>query len=105
MPYSPKLTSFPRFAWPRLRPRCSLRCLTLFGISMTATRWWLLLRASNLPQTLIRAFRLTFIGCFFNNVVPGQTGGDLVRAYYIARENKGRKTDSILTVIVDLLWR
>jgi uncharacterized protein (TIRG00374 family) len=71
------------------------------AISITSVRWSLLLKATDLPQRLIRAYRLTFIGIFFNNVVPGQTGGDLIRAYYIARENKARRTDSVSTVIVD----
>ena len=72
-----------------------------FALTLTAFRWGLLLRATDLPQGPGRAFRLTFIGFFFNNVVPGQTGGDLVRAFYISRENPDRKTDSIITVIVD----
>lgn len=80
----------------------ALSLLIYFAAMMlTAKRWSFLLRAVELPLTWFRAFRLTYIGIFFNNVVPGQTGGDLVRAYYIARESRERKTDSILTVIVD----
>ena len=71
------------------------------AISVTSIRWGLLLKATELPQSLVRAFRLTFIGIFFNNAVPGQTGGDLVRALYIAKENKARRTDSVSTVVVD----
>lgn len=73
------------------------------AVSLTTFRWWLLLRATELPQPWPRAFRLAFMGFFFNNVVPGQTGGDLVRAYYIARENKPRRTDAVATVLVDRL--
>ena len=73
------------------------------AVALTTFRWWLLLRATDLPQSWPRAFRLTFMGFFFNNVVPGQTGGDLVRAYYIARENPKRRTDSVSTVLVDRL--
>ncbi|MFH2001259.1 MAG: lysylphosphatidylglycerol synthase transmembrane domain-containing protein [Planctomycetota bacterium] len=72
-----------------------------FAIGLTVWRWRLLLIAVDLPQKLFRAFRLVYIGIFFNNIVPGQTGGDWVRGYYIAKENKGRRTDAILTVIVD----
>jgi uncharacterized protein (TIRG00374 family) len=80
----------------------ALSILIYFSAMMlTAKRWSFLLRAVALPLTWLRAFRLTYIGIFFNNVVPGQTGGDLVRAYYIARVKRERKTDSILTVIVD----
>jgi uncharacterized protein (TIRG00374 family) len=83
----------------------ALGCLAVLiyfsAISITPFRWWILLKASGLPQSPLRAYRLTFIGFFFNNVIPGQTGGDLVRAYYMARENSAQKTDAILTVFVD----
>ena len=79
---------------------CLAILIYFVAISITAIRWGILLKAANLPQHLGRAYRLTFIGVFFNNVVPGQTGGDLVRAFYIARENEGHRTDSVLSVIV-----
>ncbi|MBU0753944.1 MAG: flippase-like domain-containing protein [Planctomycetes bacterium] len=71
------------------------------AIGITAFRWGYLLKATNLSQTFFRAYRLTYIGVFFNNIVPGQTGGDLVRAYYLAKENKDKRTDSIISVLVD----
>jgi hypothetical protein len=37
---------------------------------------------------------------FFNNVVPGLTGGDLVKAFYVVRHT-GEKTRSIVSVVVD----
>src|SRR6478609_3884093 len=37
MPYSPNDSSVPPLAWPRMRPRCCLRCLTLRGINMSVT--------------------------------------------------------------------
>jgi uncharacterized protein (TIRG00374 family) len=64
-------------------------------------RWKLLLDAAGLPTPLGRATRYTCIGLFFNNLVPGLTGGDLVKAFYIARENRERKTDAVITVIID----
>jgi len=71
------------------------------ALTITTIRWWIILKATELPQNFPRAFKLTFMGFFFNNVVPGQTGGDIVRAYYIARENKTRKAESIISVFVD----
>lgn len=64
-------------------------------------RWGLLLRGVDLGIPFGRAFNLTFIGAFFNNVMPGLTGGDLVKAIYIAREHPSRKTESIITVLLD----
>lgn len=64
-------------------------------------RWYLLLNAADLSTTLPRVFSLTFIGAFFNNVMPGNTGGDLLKAYYIAKEHSARKTEAIITVLLD----
>lgn len=76
--------------------------LLLFMGSMIAVyRWYLLLRAVDLGIPFGRAFSLTFIGTFFNNIMPGLTGGDLVKAYYIARDHSQRKTEAIITVLLD----
>lgn len=64
-------------------------------------RWKLLLDAAGLPTSLGKATRMSCIGLFFNNVVPGLTGGDLVKAYYVVRENRQNKTDAVITVIID----
>lgn len=64
-------------------------------------RWQVLLRSQGIDATFFQALRLTFIGFFFNNVVPGMTGGDVVKAVMIARESKGRGPDAVSTVIVD----
>lgn len=64
-------------------------------------RWRILLQAAGLPITLFRAVRLNCIGLFFNNVVPGLTGGDLVKAYCITRDNPEKKTDAVITVVID----
>ncbi|MFQ5506600.1 MAG: lysylphosphatidylglycerol synthase transmembrane domain-containing protein [Planctomycetota bacterium] len=68
--------------------------------SFSALRWWWLLRFNQLNVTLFQAFKLTWIGVFFNNVVPGLTGGDLVKAIYVVRLT-GQKTRPIVSVFVD----
>lgn len=68
--------------------------------SFSSVRWWWLLRVNELDVSLRRAFALTWIGVFFNNVIPGLTGGDVVKAVYVARET-GRKLRPVLSVLVD----
>ena len=63
-------------------------------------RWWLLLRAQDIRVPFALARRLTFVGFFFNNVVPGPTGGDLVKAVYIARRTE-KRAEAVVTVVVD----
>lgn len=72
----------------------------LFVASFSSVRWWWLLHVNGLDVSVGKAFRLTWIGIFFSNVVPGLTGGDLIKAFYVARMT-GHKTASIVSVIVD----
>ena len=73
----------------------------ILSIFFAATRWWWLLGANNLDVTLFDSIRYTWLGLFFNNVIPGQTGGDLVKAIYIARRCSGDRVRAVLSVLVD----
>jgi uncharacterized protein (TIRG00374 family) len=79
-----------------------------FGaIVLTFLRWYVLVRAQDLPFTVPDALRLGFIGFFFNSVMPGSVGGDIIKAAFLAREKKDRKTIAVSTVIMDraiALW-
>jgi glycosyltransferase 2 family protein len=70
------------------------------AIPITLVRWYVLVRAQDLPFTLGSAFRLGLIGLFFNTFLPGSVGGDLVKAAGIARE-QSRRTVAVATVIMD----
>ena len=71
------------------------------GSCISIVRWHLLMRSVGLDSQLWRTFRIGWIGIFFNNVVPGLTGGDLVKAIYITREHPTQRTDAVISVIVD----
>ncbi len=75
--------------------------LIIAGSLLAIYRWTLLLRAADVATGLWRAVSLTFIGLFFNTVMPGLTGGDLVKAVYIARDHRTKKTEAIITVLLD----
>lgn len=64
------------------------------------TRWWMLMRVRKIPCSYSKACRLAMVGCFFNYCMPGTTGGDLVKAYYAAK-GSDRKTDAVISVVVD----
>jgi uncharacterized protein (TIRG00374 family) len=71
--------------------------ITLISI----TRWWYLLRKVGIPVPWVEAFRLTFIGFFFSSAMPGMTGGDLVKGFYIARRSKDARVRAFMSVLVD----
>ena len=78
--------------------------LVLYGFitQIGVSRWWLLLRAQEIRLRYGLAHRLTFLGFFFNNVVPGPTGGDLVKAVYAAKlAAADKKAQAVVTVVID----
>jgi uncharacterized protein (TIRG00374 family) len=77
----------------------ALVCLAM--VMVTFVRWYLLVRALELPFRLRDAFRLGFLGYMFNFVSLGSVGGDLFRAIFIAREQHGRRAEAVATVVID----
>jgi len=70
------------------------------SLLIVAVRWWLLLRIQEIHIRLWESVRLTFLGQFFNAVVPGTVGGDLIKAYYVSR-GTSRKAAAMVSVFVD----
>lgn len=66
-------------------------------------RWSLLLKSQNIFLSRFEVWRLTLIGVFFNFVVPGGVGGDVIKGYYIAQANPTHRLASVLTVAMDRL--
>ena len=80
----------------------SLACMgaTLgFGV----WRWRMVLRVHGLHLTFGRALRISLIAQFFNAFLLGSTGGDLMKAYYAARQTDHKKTEAVVTVLADRL--
>lgn len=76
----------------------------LGALTCGITRWWRLLRLAGCDVRWFDSFRLTFVGLFFNYVLPaGLTGGDLVKAVLAVRENPGKRADALVSVVVDRL--
>lgn len=69
--------------------------------SLTFVRWYLLVRALDIPFRLRDAFRLGFLGYLFNFVALGLVGGDLFKAVFIAHEHPQRRTEAAATVLID----
>jgi uncharacterized membrane protein YbhN (UPF0104 family) len=70
------------------------------GLVITFLRWYLLVRALGLPFHVRDAVRLGFIGNFFNLMIPGAVGGDLIKAGFLYRE-QARKTQAMGSMVID----
>ncbi len=68
---------------------------------VAAWRWRVLLKVQGLEVGLGDVFKMTLIGVFFSNIIPGSVSGDLVKCAYIAARSGGKKAEAILTIAVD----
>jgi uncharacterized protein (TIRG00374 family) len=75
--------------------------LILVGFSLSFVRWYLLVRGLELEFHLRDAFRLGSLGYLLNQVSPGSVGGDLLKAVFIAKEQPGKRTEAVATVLID----
>ncbi|MFN2540734.1 MAG: lysylphosphatidylglycerol synthase transmembrane domain-containing protein [Chthoniobacterales bacterium] len=68
-----------------------------------AARWHVLLQVQGIRLSAPRVTGLFFIGMFFNQFLPGGTGGDIIKSYYLLKETPGRKAGALLSVLFDRL--
>ncbi|MDP6963310.1 MAG: lysylphosphatidylglycerol synthase transmembrane domain-containing protein [Planctomycetota bacterium] len=64
-------------------------------------RWYWLANAAAVPISYKRSLRLVFVGFFFNNVMFGSTGGDVMRAYLVTQNMHENRWRAVISVIVD----
>ena len=58
----------------------------LFQLGLVSLRWQLINHLVDARTRIGQTFRLTFIGQFFNQVLPSGVGGDVVRAWLVSRD-------------------
>lgn len=87
------------------KPHYLFAGMALFSVSLMCgmTRWYILLRTLHLPITYIEALRLYATGHFFNVIGPGATGGDFVKAAWIAVKCPGQRTAAITSIAAERL--
>ncbi len=91
--------------WSRLWPLWMAGGHALFfgAYLLGIVRWRLLMDSHDIRLTWRRAFSLFFIGHFFNAFMLGATGGDMIKAWYAARETHHLKTEAAMLVFLDRL--
>lgn len=77
--------------------------LVLAGIYLSALRWSMLLHGQGFNISMKKVFKLQLVGLFFNFVVPGGVGGDLVKGYYLVKQNDDRKFLAATSILMDRL--
>jgi uncharacterized protein (TIRG00374 family) len=57
-----------------------------FAVVLGALRWRLLLRLADVHLSVARSLQLHLTALFFNIVIPGNIGGDVLKSVYVARD-------------------
>lgn len=70
------------------------------AVAISGLKWGILLRAAGLPITLPRLLQYQWIAEFFNNFLPAQVGGDVMRGYAVASDTH-RGADAAASVLID----
>lgn len=82
-------------------PRALLAILIFLPVPfMSSVRLVWMLGIQGVRLRLWNSTKLTFAGNFFNFALPGTTGGDLIKAYYVAHYTQ-HKTEAVTTIFLD----
>lgn len=76
--------------------------LYLGAVTVSSAKWWVLLRAQGMAVPWRALVVYTFLGAFFNNVLPANVGGDVMRGYGLAQHTR-RTADAAVSVMMDRL--
>ncbi len=74
-------------------------CYTL-AVAVSALKWRVLLHAAGIVLPPGRLLSFQWMAEFFNNFLPAQVGGDVMRGYAVAADTK-RTADAAASVIID----
>src|SRR5437773_1376825 len=66
-----------------------------------AFRWHVLLKVQGIHLSFARLCGLFLIGMFYNQFLPGGTGGDIMKSYYLLKETPDKKAGALLAVVFD----
>jgi uncharacterized protein (TIRG00374 family) len=64
-------------------------------------RWQVLLRVQGIRLSNMRVGGLFLIGMFYNQFMPGGTGGDIIKSYLLLKETSDKKAGALLAVLFD----
>jgi glycosyltransferase 2 family protein len=73
----------------------------LVATLLTFVRWWLLIRALDIPCRFRDSFRISFWGYLFNLLPLGIVGGDLIKTVMLDHEHHGYRAKALASVLVD----
>src|SRR5262249_54976484 len=78
-----------------------LSALTILGAAFESKRLGVLFGAQGMRLSFVEGYRAVAIAALFNFCIPGGTGGDVMKLYYLAADSRGRGGESATLNFVD----
>src|SRR5262249_34054024 len=78
-----------------------LSALTILGAAFESKRLGVLFGAQGMRLSFVEGYRAVAIAALFNYCIPGGTGGDVMKLYYLAADSRGRRVEIATLVFVD----
>ncbi len=78
-----------------------LTTLTFFGAVIESKRLGFLFNSQGMSLSFVQGYRVVAIAALFNFCIPGGTGGDVMKLYYLAADNRGRRVEVATLLFVD----
>jgi len=75
--------------------------LYMGAVLLGSVKWFVLLQAQGVQVPYRALVKYTLIGAFFNNVLPANVGGDVVRGYGLAHHTA--RSEAAVSVVIDRL--
>ena len=77
--------------------------VTAYGgtVLVSVLRWHLLLEVAGAAVGWGRTAQLIFSGLFFNSILPGVMGGDVMRAYWAARDAPQARAAAVVSILLE----
>src|SRR5215468_4059506 len=78
-----------------------LSALTIFAAAFEATRLRVLFGAQGMRLSFVEGYRAVAIAALFNFCIPGGTGGDVMKLYYLAADSRGQRVEIATLIFFD----
>lgn len=78
--------------------------LTILTVILGGYRWYLILNSFNVEMTFKKTFKIYYIAFFFNNVLFGSVGGDVLKIHYVIKHSKNNKFRNNVTILIDRIF-
>ncbi|MBO4511222.1 MAG: flippase-like domain-containing protein, partial [Victivallales bacterium] len=85
-----------------VKPLIAMAVLCYGVVNFIASwRWKLLLEVQGMQVPLFSLFRLTMIGAFFSQIIPGSVSGDILKLAFVMNYGRNKGAEAALTIAVD----